>query len=175
MRTGKKEIADSIVDKKQQKMIENFFAEKKTWSVEDIGMKFGACFVMIIGNLMFLIPIQDFLHDGFVLFYTWFILYLTGVRLYLDNFFTFRQDGKKKVLYNVVKGSPIKLNQLIIYQIRKVSSLCKWYAGVGMICQVGFAYVLYHQVTLENILVPIVMLWLIPTATVVLFWMPFRK
>lgn len=154
-----------LLEKKQQTLLENFFAEEKIWYPDYWGLRFAGGLMFVIAVFLFVMPFQIWEGDYTPLM-TMLVLELAGVELYLDRYCRFRAEGKIWDVYEVLRQLPLSRHQLKRYRVRKLFKLCMKITGTAAICQIAFAGVFLHTFSMGNILMPVVFCFLVPMVIV---------
>lgn len=154
-----------FLDKKEQTLLEHFFAEEKIWYPDYWGLRFAGSLMFVIAMFLFVMPFQIWEGDYTPLM-TMLVLELAGVELYLDRYCRFRAEGKIWDVYEVLRQLPLSHRQLKIYRVRKLLKLCLKMTGTAVICQTASAGVFMRTFSMGNILMPVVFCFLVPMVIV---------
>lgn len=149
-------------DQKQQLVLEQFFQKREPWYPDVWGMKFGAFFLLGISMILLIVPFQVLEKSDFGPWGMMYGLWLLGITLYLEQYRTYQEDGKKKSVYDRLRYLPVSYEQLCIFYLRKVMRLCAWLTGIVMFFQTMIAAVFLHTFSIGTILLPILAQFVIP-------------
>lgn len=153
-----------FIDRKQQILLDKFFAEEKIWNPNYWGNCLAGGIMFVIAMFLFIMPIQLWEGDYTPLF-TMLIMELIGLEVYLGRYCQFREEKIVNV-YDVLKQLPLSRRQLKLYRVRKLLKLCLKMTGTAVICQTAFAGVFMHTFSVGNILMPVVCCFLVPAVIV---------
>ncbi|MGN0485290.1 MAG: hypothetical protein ACI4HI_17255 [Lachnospiraceae bacterium] len=142
-------------DEKQQALLETFFQKKEIWNPDYYMNNVAGYLFMGISLILLVFPVQvwEFPKD-LGIFPEMYIFCLVGISLHLKQYRQYREDGKNKKMYEILKCLPIAQEQLWIFQFRKEVRVCARLAGIVMVCQTVFAISFLHTFSVWNILAP---------------------
>lgn len=153
------------VDKKQQKLLEDFFQEETTWHAEYVGINVVAYFLMGISMMLWILPYQIWEGDyGVSVLWSMYGLELLGMAYYIQKFNTYKEENRMKMLYDVLKYLPVSYGQLCIFRLKKLKKVCTWLVGITISCQTIFAIAFMHTFSIGNILIPFFGNFVLPLA-----------
>ena len=156
-----------LYDKKQQQILDAFFKEFFTWSAENIGNWIVAGIFIFAHGIFMMIPYQEM--KDFGASFSQLFVYM-GYMYYLMPYIRFTENKKIQTIYAKIKYMPISLSQLRIYRIKKLAIFCLRLLAVFLIGQIFFSLVFFHEVTLDNIMYPIIWGFAIPFGINALMW-----
>ena len=150
---GKVVSEKKLYDKKQQQILDAFYKEFFTWRAENIGYWIMAGILIFIHGIFMMIPYQSLdLSDAQFFQYFVYMAYMW----YLMPYNQFTENRKAQSIYQKIKYLPISLTQFKIYRLKKLTILCLRLLVVFMIGQLFFSFVIYHEITIDNILYPLI-------------------
>ena len=152
-------------NKKQQTLLEHFFAEEKIWYPDYYLLCVVGGIVFVLTMFLYIMPFQIWEGDYTPLL-TMLCMELIGVETYLGRYCGFKAEGKIRDVYEVLRQLPVSRRQLKIYRVRKLLKLCLKMTGTAVICQIAFAGVFMHTFSVGNILMPAVCCFLMPMVIV---------
>ena len=162
-------------DDRQQKLLEAFFKEYKTWNWGDLGLKFAGWFCIGCSMIFQVIPWQSwdfetFSFDKFTIFVTVYLKMIgidTIMRGYKD--FTENPGGRKRKRFGeILKCVPVSVHQLSVFRLKRAIPFCFKLSVITLAFQVIGALIVYHGITAGNILFPLVGTFMIPIAGVII-------
>lgn len=152
-----------LEDKRQQAALERFFAEEKIWYPDHYLLCFVGGLLFVISMILFIMPFQIWEGDYTPLL-TMLCLELIGVETYLERYVSFKGEGKKRDVYEVLRFLPVSHRNIKIYRVKKLFWLCLKMAGTAAVCQMFFAGVFLHTFSPGNIGAPVLFCFLAPMA-----------
>ncbi len=155
-------------DDRQQKLLEAFFNEYKTWNWGDLGLKIGGWFVIGLSMIFQVVPWQswDIKADRFMIFMAVY-LKMVGIYVFMGGYETFKENpGEQKVNHfgDILKYVPVSMRQLAVFRLKRAIPLCFKLSVITLVFQVTCALIAYHGITAGNILFPLVGTLIIPIA-----------
>ena len=148
--------------KTQQNMLEQFFENYFEKSKIKGGYKWtGIIFIAILVILMWF-PYQSYGNEGLIksIGVIWGVL---GSLFYMNMYrFAFNGRGAVTNVYQYLEYLPISHKELKIYRLKKLVSLQTKVYLIAQAGQVLFGLLAYHQVTLGNLLFPLIFAFLAP-------------
>ncbi len=153
-----------VYDEKQQKILDSFYGEMKTWSPESYGYRL-VCWIMLICTAIFIcFPWQELSVDDdmrFVLVYLCMFGSMQGV-FYVRPYIRFNENRKETMLCKKLKFLPISLREVKIYCLRKILRFQSKLLVVYIIGQILITGIAGFGIGIGNLLYPVVMGFVVP-------------
>ena len=111
--------------------------------------------------ILLIMPFQIWEGDYQVLGITFFTE-LMGLEIYVKQYCEFREDGKRKSVYKIIRYAPVSCKQFVLYALKKLLKLCLCLTGVAIVCQVVFALAFLNTFSVGNLLLPLLGCLILP-------------
>lgn len=149
------------IDEKQQLLLRDFYDRQKIWGTDYYLFYFVAGILLFPAMLLFIMPFQIWEGDCQVLGIVFFIE-LMGMELFVKRYCEFREDGKRKSVYDIIRYAPVSRRQFTLYILKKLLKLCLCLTGAAAVCQVVFAVAFMDKFSVGNLLIPVVCCLVLP-------------
>lgn len=149
------------IDEKQQLLLKEFYHQEKIWGTDYYLCNFVAGILLFPAMLLYIMPFQIWEGDYQVLGITFFIE-LMGMESYIKQYCEFREDGKRKSVYEIIRYAPVSHWQFALYILKKLLKLCLCLTGAAAACQTVFAVAFLDTFSVGNLLMPIVCCLVLP-------------
>ena len=87
---------------------------------------------------------------------------LMGLEIYVKQYSEFREDGKRKSIYTIIRYVPVSYKQFALYALKKQLKLCLCLASIAIVCQVVFALAFLDTFSVGNLLMPLLGCLILP-------------
>ncbi len=155
---------EKFCDEKQQKMLDSFYGEMKTWSPESYGYRM-LCWIAVLFTTIFVcFPWQVILCDDdihFMLMYLCLFAIMQGV-FYVRPYICFKENRKDTALCKKLKFLPVSLAEVRIYSLRKSLRFQSKLLAVHMVGQLLFTVIAGCGIGIGNLLYPVVIGFVVP-------------
>ncbi|MBQ8823520.1 MAG: hypothetical protein IJZ82_12830 [Lachnospiraceae bacterium] len=152
-----------LYEKKQQQILDAFFKEFFTWSADNVGYWIVAGIFIFIHGIFLAFPYQMMgIEDSDITLVQ--VFAYMGYFMYITPYLHFTEKGRVIKLKEKLKYLPISQKQLRLYRLRKLLIFSLKLFAVFLLLQLFFSLVAYHEITLGNILYPLLCGFVFPFA-----------
>lgn len=153
--------------KKQEKVLAAFYKDFFTWSCMNIGM-WVVTGIMVLGQVTFFImPYQDIVGDedfGRSLLCMVAVMCVNAVISYIHPYTHYKDSGVATLIYDKIKYLSISRPTLRYFWFKKMIKFLGIVFIVDFVLQIMFSMIMMGEITIENILYPVVIGFFIPFA-----------
>ncbi len=154
-----------VIDKKQQKLLDEFFQRERLLGLDYYGFGIAAGIVLAIAALLSVVPYQVWEGNRMMMGHVS-LLEVTGMEMYMMQYRDLREDGRNRRVYEILCYLPVSYGQFVLYILRKLLRLGLCLAGISAACQVVFAWAFLDTVAAGNLLMPFLGCLVLPVALV---------
>jgi len=147
--------------KRQEEILQTFFKEMDAGNMTGGGWVIVAIMGCLAGGL-FCIPYQEAIAREISILPSLFAFQL--VIFYMDGYLRFTEKKKLCYIYDKIKYLPISRAVLIKWRMKKLFRFCGKLALVFLGLQLFFAWMSFGTISLENILYPVIVGFVIPVS-----------
>lgn len=150
-----------VCNEEHQLLLKDFYGQEKIWGTDYYLFNFVAGLLLFPAMILFIMPFQiwegDYQVPGIA-----FIIELMGMELYVKRYCEFREDGKRKSVYEIIRYAPVSHRQFALYILKKLLKLCLCLTGAASVCQVVFAVACLDTFSAGNLLIPVLCCLVLP-------------
>lgn len=152
------------IDKKQQKMLADFFKEETTWFPEHVAANLVAVIMIGIPQILYFIPYYEW-KDSWEVFIYMIVIEMWGYMMYLTKFNSFKDDTKKKYvkMEKLMAYLPVSGEQMCLFQMRKIGKIGGILTIITICAQLLTSNFVYNELhILSSIGITIIFQFLLP-------------
>ena len=150
-----------VIDEKQQLLLKEFYKQEKLWGTDNYLSGFLAGILLFPAMILLIMPFQIWEGDyqvPCIIFFT----ELMGLEIYVKQYCEFREDGKNKSVYKIIRYAPVFYRQFVLYALKKLLKLCLCLTSAAIVCQVVFALAFLDTFSVGNLLMPLLGCLILP-------------
>lgn len=142
------------IDKSREEVLNSFFKDFFSWKADNIGYWILAAMAELEAVCVMCIPFQNLNKKN--IWWISLLLIVGGVIEYINPYIYYRDERKNRRIYDTIKYLPVSSEELKLYRLKKRVIFCLKMFAIFFVGQIISSLICFHQISLSNLLYPIV-------------------